>query len=159
MLHFCGVRHRCPQRAKPGAKNAELLKTCFLNWFLRKHLASLPRKQVDIFAPISYIDNPFLLLSQDLKFKSTRVIVFLRVMVQQIKNYKLVLKKNKLSGVSLFLEMECWQSFVGSKVRHRGQELLNNTILREKKMFKNEYCLEFLALSAFFMALARFSSR
>ena len=80
-------------------------------------------------------------------------------MVQQIKNYKLVLEKNKLSGVSLFLKMEFWQSFVGSKVRHRGQELLNNAILREKKMFKNEYCLEFLALSAFFMALARFSSR
>lgn len=60
LLHFCGVRRRCPQSAKPGAKNAELLKTCFLNWFLRKHLASLPRKQVDIFAPISYIDNPFL---------------------------------------------------------------------------------------------------
>ena len=65
-------------------------------------------------------------------------------MVQQIKNYKLVLEKNKLSGVSLFLKMECWQSFVGSKVRHRGQELLNNTILREKKMFKNEYCLELM---------------
>lgn len=59
LLHFCGVRHRCPQRAKPGTKNAELLKTCFLNWFLRKHLASLPRKQVDMFAPISYIDNSF----------------------------------------------------------------------------------------------------
>lgn len=76
-------------------------------------------------------------------------------MVQQIKNYKLVLKKNKLSGVSLFLKMECWQSFVGSKVRHRGQELLNNTILREKKMFKNEYCLEFLALSAFFYGISQ----
>ena len=43
-------------------------------------------------------------------------------------------------------------------MRHRGQKFQNNTILREKKMFKNEYCLEFLALSAFFIALARFSS-